>query len=181
MIDLVQSTKLINLNYSKLYHVKILRPKNQKELRKQKNQEINIIEPVNNSIARTALETKKTDILLSPEKHAKKDFMHQRDSGLNHILCKLAKKNKIAVGINFSELLNEKHLEKRLGRIMQNIKLCRKFKIPLVLASFANNRYEQRNPKDLELFAQVIGMTPTQAKISLNFKKQEKTDIKVIK
>jgi len=106
--------------------------------------------------------------------------MHQRDSGLNHVLCKLANKNKIAIGINFSDLLKEKHLSKRIGRIMQNIKLCRKFKVNLVLASFAKDKHEQRNPKDLEIFAQTIGMTPFQAKTSLNFKKLEKRTVKII-
>lgn len=168
MIDLVQSGKLEGLQ------VKILKPKSVKELRKQlSTKELHIIEPINDQIARTALESKQTDILLSPEKHVLKDFMHQRNSGLNHILCKLANKNNIAIGISFSDLLREKMLHKRLGRIMQNIKLCRKYKVKLVLASFAKNEYETRNPKDLITLAATLGMTASQIKEALNFKKKD--------
>ena len=48
----------------------------------------------------------KADVVMDVEKTSKRDFMHHRNSGLNHILCKLAKEKKKAFAINFSDLLH---------------------------------------------------------------------------
>jgi RNase P/RNase MRP subunit p30 len=109
-------------------------------------------------INRLALENKKVDILLSPEKNTKKDNLHYRASGLNHILCKLAHKNNIVIGFNFSELLNSKSSEraKILGRMLQNAKLCKKYKVNTVFATFAKDKYELRSKAILDSFKRVI-------------------------
>mgnify|MGYP001579822355 CR=1 FL=1 len=109
------------------------------------------------------------DVLLSPHNGSKKDFMNERASGLDHIICKIAAENKVVIGIDFSELLHaEQEREQIIGRIMQNIKLCRKYKVKLLLASFASSQLEMRDAYDLLAFAQNISMTPAEAKTSLN-------------
>src|SRR3989344_1223899 len=82
-------------------------------------------------INRYALEDNKINILLNPENNKNRDFMHARNSGLNQILCRLANKNNKPIGINFNSLLEMNEIERiyALGRIMQNIKLCRKYKV----------------------------------------------------
>lgn len=106
----------------------------------------------------------------------KKDFMHQRGSGFNHIMAKFANSNNIAVGFSFSTILNAQPINrsKIIGRIKQNIKLCRKHKVKTVIASFTNNPLEMRAPKDLMAFFTVLGMHPREAKDSLKqvFKKK---------
>ena len=61
-----------------------------------------------NHFNRRALETLKINYLISPEREPqpgqRKDTLKQRDSGLNHVLAKLATKNKIAIVIDFSEI-----------------------------------------------------------------------------
>jgi len=120
-----------------------------------------IFEGSSDEMNRNALECRNIDILLSPEKMIKKDAMHSRNSGLNHVLCKLAVQNNISIGINFSDILNSEGAEraKRIGRVMQNARLCRKFKTKIFIASFARNPREMRNAYDLKSLLAVFGGT----------------------
>jgi RNase P/RNase MRP subunit p30 len=120
-----------------------------------------IVKAGDDSFNRAALETKKISILLSPEAGQKADFMSYRNSGLNQVLCKIAEKNNIAIGISFSELLeikNDKELAERLGRIMQNIMLCRKYKTKIQLANFASKKESLRAALDIRSFGSAMGL-----------------------
>jgi len=112
----------------------------------------------------------KVDIIIGVELVSKKDSFHQRNSGLNQIICKLAKENKVAIGFSFSNVLNSKKRALILGRMMQNVKLCRKYKVKIICGSFAKNKKEMRDAKDLLSFCRVIGMDPGEAKKALNYK-----------
>ena len=92
------------------------------------------------------------------------------------MLAKLAEKNDVAIGFGFSFVLNANGIErgKIIGRMKQNVRICRKSKTKIVVCSYANNVKEMRGAKDLLAFARVIGMTPGEAKKSLNWKKREK-------
>ncbi|MEK6952336.1 MAG: RNase P subunit p30 family protein [Nanoarchaeota archaeon] len=122
---------------------------------------------------RKIVENKKVDIFLSPEKTRTKDFMHSRDSGLNQVLCKLARKNEITVGFNFNDILKSRNRSLILGKMIQNVELCRKYNVKMVILSGAKNRYELRSAKDLVSFGRVIGMTPGEAKKALNFDRKK--------
>ena len=63
---------------------------------------------------------------------------------------------------------------------MQNIRLCRKYKVKMVLASFATDKFEMRDARDLISFGVCLGMNPGEAKKALNFSKR-KPDITIIK
>lgn len=123
---------------------------------------------------RKAVENKQVDMLVAPERAGKKDRFTQRDSGLNHVLCALAKENDVAIGFSFSDLLNSNYRSIVLGRMMQNVRLCRKYKVRMVVASFAKDPWEMRSAYDLLAFAQVVGMTPKEVKQALNFQKKRK-------
>ena len=75
---------------------------------------------------REVLESSKADILFDLEAQSREDFLHHRASGLNHVLCSLANKNRKIIGFSFSSVLNSRNRAQVLGRISQNIKLCRK-------------------------------------------------------
>ena len=137
-----------------------------------------VVEGGSDEINRKTVENKQVDILLAPEKNREKIYMHQRDAGLNQVLCKLAKKNKVAIGFSFSELLNVKNKILTLGQMMQNIRLCRKYKVKIIVASFAKNKWEMRHAQDLLAFAKVLGMTAKEAKAALNFQKKQR-EIKI--
>ena len=121
---------------------------------------------------RRAVENKNVDILMSPEKIKKTDFMHSRDAGLNQVLCKLAKKNNVAIGFNFNDVLNSESRALVIGKMMQNVKLCRKYKVKMVIVSGANNEFELKNAQELFSFGIVLGMTPGEARGALNFEKE---------
>ena len=125
----------------------------------------------NDEINRIALDDKRVSMLLSPERMKKKDSMHVRNSGLNHVLCDLAAKNKVFIAINYSEFKKMKGKEgaERLGRVMQNVELCRKSNAQIILASFGK---KPSSSYDLRSFAMSIGMTTDQAKKSLENAKE---------
>ncbi len=120
----------------------------------------------NDEINRVAVSDKRVSILLSPERTRKRNFMHYRDSGLNQVLCELASKNKVLIGVDFSSVKKLKGLERaeRIGKIMQNIDLCRKYKTKMVLASFGK---KPSDPYTLRSFGLSLGMSTDQLKESL--------------
>lgn len=157
--------KQLNIQTKK---VSIIREDDTSKLRK-KLTKYSIVLGGDDTLNRFISENKNISILLSPEIKRTKDFMHARDSGLNHVLCKLLKKNNIAVGFSFSLILNSEPQKRAriLGKMQQNVRLCRKYKVPMKIASFAKNKWELRNYTSLEAFGKVIGMKPSEAKNAL--------------
>ena len=155
MIDIVNfSGDLFQLGFSKIYNVNdfnIKLGKNNREIASDKN----------------------IDILLMPEIASKGRNLVNLDSGLNEVICRLASKNEVAMGISFSAILNSKNRSWLLARLMQNVRLCRKYKVKMVMASFASDKYEMRHARDLLNFCLVLGMNDKEAGEALNFKKKE--------
>ncbi len=118
------------------------------------------------NINRLAVENRKVNILLSPERNDRKDSLFIRRSGLNQVLCKLAAKNNVSLGFDFSSVLKSsgKKRSRIIGRMAQNVKLCRKYKVGIVIASFASNKFELRSDDSLKSFCKVIGMDTKQIK-----------------
>jgi ribonuclease P/MRP protein subunit RPP1 len=104
---------------------------------------------------RKILEKEKINVLLLNQKE-RKDFQKQRNSGLNQVLAKIAKKNNITIGINLDELIKaeEKKKSDLIARIRQNIKICSKNKVKMKFISKSN----KRNQLDLQALGLVLGM-----------------------
>ena len=98
---------------------------------------------------RIFIESKKIKIIYGFEESGRRDYLHQRASGLNHILCELARKNNVAVGFSYSSLINNKNTAVLLGRMMQNLSLCRKYKVNIIIASFSSNPFDLRAHHDV--------------------------------
>lgn len=102
---------------------------------------------------------KNIDLAYGFEEQERSDFMHHRNSGLNHILCNILKDKNIMVGFDHSLILNNPHkAHVYLGRMKQNVKLCRKYAIPMVVLSLAKKKHHLKTPDMLDSFARVIGM-----------------------
>ena len=103
------------------------------EIRKNNDKTI-IFSSNNDDLNRKILEKEKINILLLNQSE-RKDFMKQRNSGLNQVLAKIAKKKEVIIGINFDEILTSSGKRKSdiLARIKQNIKLCNKNKLKMKL------------------------------------------------
>ena len=134
------------------------------QLKKDKKQVI--IQAQDENFNRKILENPDTDILLSPELHERKDYIKQRDSGLNEILCKLAKKNNVKIGVDLKELtkLPLKEKAKTFARIIQNIKLCKRTKTKIII--LPKNNYKKQ---DIISFFLASGASTSQAKQASEF------------
>lgn len=123
---------------------------------------------------RRALETLKINYLVSPENLNTKDSLKQRDSGLNHVLAKIAKNNKITILINFSEIQDIKNKKQKsvlLSKIIQNIKICRKVSCQIKIASLAKSKNKKSSEDQRKSFAFSLGMSSQQVKNSCQFNK----------
>ncbi len=120
---------------------------------------------------RHTLEKTDADILFDIGIQSRKDFMHQRASGFNQVLAAIAKKRNKSIGYSLSTLMSmDKHKRPlMLGRISQNIMLCRKYKVRMMFFSLAITPYAMRSPHDIQSVGISLGMHPKEAKDSLNF------------
>ena len=108
---------------------------------------------------RFLIESKKIRLIYGFEEVNKKDYLHQRASGLNQIICELAKKNNVAIGFAYSSLFNKNKpiASTLIGRMIQNIQLCKKYKCNVVIASFAENPLHLRPPHDIKSLFSLLG------------------------
>ncbi len=100
------------------------------------------------------------------------DDVHSRQGGWNEQLLRKARERNIIVGFSFSDFLRVKEGTERariFGRMLQNVRFCRKFHVRMVVASCARTKWEQRNAADLLSFARVLGMTGSEARDALSF------------
>lgn len=110
------------------------------------------------SLKRKMVEKKQIDILLNPHLLSSKDSLHYRRSGLDHILCNFMGKNNIAMAFTLKSFNN--YVE--IGRLMQNIFLCRKYKVKVLFFSYAENIYEMRAKSDIVSLLIILGMSNKQ-------------------
>lgn len=105
-----------------------------------------------------------------------RDFMHHRGSGFNHVMARFAAEKGVHLGFSFRSILNSSSVQRAqiIGRLKQNIRLARKYRVKTIIASFAESPFEMRSPHDLANFFAVLGMHPKEAKDSLcrEFKKK---------
>ena len=138
----------------------VIKPKNANELNNlAKSNYFNIVFGGNNDINRIALENKVVHMLLDAEPE-ENDFMHSRNSGLNQVLVKLAKQNNISIGFSFNKILDEDKRVDLLGKIMQNVMLCNKYKVKMYIVNFIKDDLDERNKNDLKDLGIVLGMLP---------------------
>lgn len=118
--------------------------------------------------SRRLFEKEKPDVVFNLEMQ-EKDYMHHRGSGLEHVTARLSAKNKLVIAFSFSQLLEAEGIKRAelMGRMMQNIMLCRKFKVETAIASFARSPLQLRSPHDLKSFFEELGMTSAEAENSL--------------
>ena len=140
----------------------IIKPRNSNEINKLVKQGcFNAVIGGNEVINRKALESKNIQMLLNAEPE-EEDFMHSKNSGLNQVLVKLAKKNNIAIGFSLNKIITLEDLERvnLLGKMMQNVMLCNKYKIKMYIVNFVNNDLDERNINDLKDLGLSLGMPP---------------------
>lgn len=138
-VKIIRNTKDISKNDKENFDGCVIAVKDAMQFRRIVDKSSNIFNKIivlgtTNEINRMVLEHKKIFALLNPDYERKKDFLDSRNSGLNHVLCKIALKNKKTILISFDCLKNEKSL----GRTIQNFRLCKKFKTKIQLVNFCD-------------------------------------------
>ncbi|MBU0907716.1 MAG: hypothetical protein KKD18_03705 [Nanoarchaeota archaeon] len=102
-----------------------------------------VVRAQNQEFNRKILEYGKFDVLLDIQNTEGKDKLKQLNSGLNHVLAKIAAKNKVAIGIDLSGLRSikdKKQKAKTLARIKANIQTCRKAKCLLTAINYKDKK-----------------------------------------
>ncbi|MBI4116520.1 hypothetical protein HY449_02130 [Candidatus Pacearchaeota archaeon] len=124
------------------------------EIRKNAGMKI-IFASDDDELSRKILEKEKINILLINQS-GRKDSMKQRNSGFNHVLARIAKKNEVEIGINLDEIINSGKAKKSdiLARVRQNARICNKNKLKMKFISFEN----KRDAYDLKSLGLVLGM-----------------------
>jgi ribonuclease P/MRP protein subunit RPP1 len=117
-------------------------------------------------VNRSAAECWEVDLLCHPEKLAEKDFMKQRNSGIDHVMAKFMAERLIGMEFNLTEILNSYGMLRSqvLGRMHQNVVLARKYSVSMILTSGGQGNWELRAPRDLISIGNILGMTPGEAK-----------------
>ena len=108
---------------------------------------------------------KNKNITLVLNHNNKKDKLKQRDSGLNQVLCSLAKERNITLAIDLDEIIknqDKKEKAKILSRIIQNLKLVKKFKNQFKLLN-------QRNKSQAFSFLISLGFPTEASKQAVDF------------
>ncbi len=129
-------------------------------VKKYKGKYVTLLEsPEDQTKLRHIIEKVKPDILFNLEFARRKDFMHHRASGLNHVLAKLARDNDVSIGFNFSKLLKANPQDRAvyMGRMMQNIRFAKKFGFNTVMASFTSEVYQMRPRVDIYYLIKLLG------------------------
>ena len=113
---------------------------------------------------RKVLEKTNLRYLLFVNFKERKDRLKQRDAGLSEFICKVARDKGIFIGFCFAEILKlqGKELAWHLAKIRQNIMLCKKYKVKVVLFEI-----EGLNKKDLFGFLLSLGMSTDMAKFAV--------------
>jgi RNase P/RNase MRP subunit p30 len=108
---------------------------------------------------RKILEYGKFQILLDVHNTKGKDKLRKLDSGLNHIMAKIAAKKRVAIGVDLERLrsLRGKEKAQTLARIVKNVEVCRKAKCRLVLVNW-------KDEKDAFEFLISLGASTEQAR-----------------
>jgi RNase P/RNase MRP subunit p30 len=115
---------------------------------------------------RHTMEKVKPEGMLRFENSSRRDFMHHRNSSLNHILAKIMHDKKIAYVVDCSMIFS--NVQQLLGRVEQNIMLAKKYKVNIVLGSFAKKPLDMCSWKDLISFFSFLNLSPKECKQAFN-------------
>lgn len=108
-----------------------------------------------------ALEIGGFDVLLFRNLEKSPKYKKHVYSGLNESLCKIAKKNNIIIGFDFSyiESLNVYDKSFIISQLIQNIQLCKKIKLRICV--FCKSNFSRQ---DKSSFLKVLGASTFQSK-----------------
>ncbi len=119
---------------------------------------------------RHLLEKTGVDVVYGLERDDGRDHTHYRYSGMNQVLAKIAHDKDKIICFDIGKVISASGVKrvKLLGRMMQNIMLCKKYKVKMAVASFAKTPFQMRDSDSIMALLKVIGMESGDAKKTLN-------------
>ena len=152
-------TKSLDADFEVSMGINISNPKNPNEVRKVVNKFRNKTQYLSClggdlKINRAICENNRIDVLSRP-------YYKRHDSGMNHVLAKLAVKNNVAIELCFRDILNQ-HLKYRanvIASFKEILKFHRKFQFPLILTTDTKYIYDVRSTRDIVALFKAIGFT----------------------
>ena len=105
-------------------------------------------------VNRSVCENHRIDVLSRP-------YYKRRDSGMNHVLAKEAKRNNVAIELCFKDILNNrlKYRANVISSFKEILMFHRKFKFPLILTTDSKSIYDVRSTRDIVSFFKSIGFS----------------------
>ncbi len=100
--------------------------------------------------------------LVDLELDSRKDNLHHRSSGLDTTSAGLCARHGTLVAINIANLRTLDPVI--IGRVMQNIELCRQHHVSMCVLSFAKTENELPHEQDVRSLLITLGMSPGEAK-----------------
>lgn len=88
--------------------------------------------------------------VFSLESNKKSDFLRFRNSNMNDVTAKFFAEKKVFYGLDLSLIWNAQNKNVVLGRVFQNLRLCKQFKVPVVVASLSRfDDVKTKNPRNV--------------------------------
>ncbi len=87
---------------------------------------------------------------------------------VSNAFFKAAAEKNVLLALNFSAIIKAKNKARTINNVRRVIKLARKSKAKLLIASFADDIYLMRAPNDLQSFFCCFGLNPGEAKQAMN-------------
>jgi ribonuclease P/MRP protein subunit RPP1 len=144
-----------------------LEAKNPEELNRlidmRRDYDILLVQGSDIDLNRKAVQAKEVDILTHPE-------FNRKDHGFNHVMARLSSSNKVAIEINFREILlsSKNRRSMIMHNISENVKLCKKFRVPIIICSGAISYWQLKDPKILLSMGCILGLDLNEAKKALS-------------
>lgn len=135
---------------------------NPKELLKEINQARKknlpvIAKPSSEELLRFALEKTPASLVFGQELISSQDSLFHPRGSLDQVTCQIAKDKNKMIGFSFADILNSGERGKIIGRMMFNLKLCRKYKVKVFFGNFSEDIWEMRGSHDLRAFFEMLG------------------------
>jgi ribonuclease P/MRP protein subunit RPP1 len=93
------------------------------------------------------------------------DVLNHPRNGLNHVVARLAAKNKVAIGFDIGNIIHKRGgaRSKALSEMRKNLILARRYGTPIILSSNAHSIYDLRAPREVIALTRLFGMKREEA------------------
>lgn len=135
------------------------------------NSDFLVLDKAPYKLRRYCIEKALVDCLINLEVSEIPDTLKYRRSGIDKVTAKFASKTHVSIVFNFNNFLNSNGIRRAVifGRMLYNMKLCRKYRTPIIITSGARNSKELVGTGELIAFGEMLGLTKKEAKLSLSF------------